>query len=100
VKVGVVCVDSLAGYQTTYLYSPEEIDELSDRVRKAAEQIKLLFAFFNNHWQGYAPRNDASMMRALQLPYSELPLQVVLLEENEHTSDNYTFHRNVARQDP
>ena len=66
-----------------YLYSPDEIDELSGKVRSAADQTTLLFAFFNNHWQGYAPRNAVSMMKALQLPYAELPVYDASTEEDE-----------------
>ena len=56
-----------------YLYSPEEIEELSGRVRQAAEKTKLTFAFFNNHWQGYAPRNAVDLQKALRLPFKDLP---------------------------
>ena len=56
-----------------YLYSPEEIDELSTKVKSAAGQTQLLFIFFNNHWQGYAPRNAVDMKRVLQLPFVEIP---------------------------
>ena len=56
-----------------YLYSPEEIDELSAKVKSAAGQTQLLFIFFNNHWQGYAPRNAVDMKRVLQLPFVEIP---------------------------
>jgi len=52
-----------------YLYSPEEIAGLADRVKKAAEKTRLLFAFFNNHWQAYAPRNANDLKKALQLPF-------------------------------
>ncbi len=54
-----------------YLYSPEEIDELANRVKLAREQTKLAFAFFNNHWQGYAPRNAIDMIKTLELPVKE-----------------------------
>ncbi len=54
-----------------YLYSSEEIAELAGRVKKASEQARLVFAFFNNHWQGYAPRNAVDLKRALQLPLRE-----------------------------
>jgi len=64
-----------------YLYSPEEIAELTDRVKSAAEHTRLLFAFFNNHWRGYAPHNAIDMMRASQLPVKELPIQVPLEDE-------------------
>jgi uncharacterized protein YecE (DUF72 family) len=65
-----------------YLYSDAEIDELADRVKAAAGSTKLLFAFFNNHWQGYAPRNAVSMIKKLQLPFREIPVQDRLLDEN------------------
>ncbi len=58
-----------------YLYSPEEITELTDRVKTAAAQSELLFAFFNNHWGGYAPRNAVDMKRELQLPLVDIPIQ-------------------------
>jgi uncharacterized protein YecE (DUF72 family) len=55
-----------------YLYSPEEVEELTDRVRSAANQAKVVFALFNNHWQAYAPRNATEMIKGLQLPLGEL----------------------------
>jgi len=64
-----------------YLYSPEEIDELTNKVKLAAEQTKLCFVFFNNHWRGYAPRNAIDMMKTLELPIKELPIQVPLKAE-------------------
>jgi uncharacterized protein YecE (DUF72 family) len=57
-----------------YLYSPEEIQELSQRVIHTGHQTKLAFAFFNNHWQGYAPRNAIDMIKSLELPVREPPL--------------------------
>jgi uncharacterized protein YecE (DUF72 family) len=68
--------DTETRYQ--YLYSPEEIGELADRVREAAGKTELLFAFFNNHWQAYAPRNAVDIKKTLQLPFQELPVQVPL----------------------
>ena len=58
-----------------YLYSATEIIELSDRVKMAAGQTNLLFAQFNNHWQGYAPRNTNDLKKSLQLPLVELPVR-------------------------
>ncbi|RLC62717.1 MAG: hypothetical protein DRI01_06420 [Chloroflexi bacterium] len=57
-----------------YLYSAEEIKELADRMRPALEQANLTFAFFNNHWRGYAPRNAVDMKRELRLPVQEPPI--------------------------
>jgi len=51
-----------------YLYSHKEISDLAVKVKEAANKTKLMFAYFNNHWQGYAPRNAVDMMRALELP--------------------------------
>jgi uncharacterized protein YecE (DUF72 family) len=65
-----------------YLYSAEEIQELSHRVTRASQQTGLTFAFFNNHWQGYAPRSAISMIKTLELPVKEPPLQVALSDED------------------
>ena len=65
-----------------YLYSPEEIYELTRKVKDTTEQTNLTFAFFNNHWQGYAPRNAVDMMKSLELPIKELPVQVTLPDED------------------
>lgn len=46
-----------------YLYSGEEIRELAGRVSAAAEKSRNMFVFFNNHWQGYAPRNAQDLKR-------------------------------------
>ena len=54
-----------------YLYSPAEIAELAVKVKSAAAQTQTTFAFFNNHWQGYAPRNAADLRTALQLTLSD-----------------------------
>jgi len=64
-----------------YLYSPEEIKELADKIRPALEQTRLTFAFFNNHWRGYAPRNAVAMKRDLNLPVEELPVPDKLPDE-------------------
>jgi len=64
-----------------YLYSPEEITELVDRVQAAREKGAMLFAFFNNHWQGYAPRNATDLKKAMQLPFQEIPVHLDLLED-------------------
>ncbi|MFH1646369.1 MAG: DUF72 domain-containing protein [Chloroflexota bacterium] len=66
-----------------YLYSPEEIDELADRVRAAGEKVKMLFAFFNNHWQAYAPRNANDLKKSLQLSFRDLPVSFDVAEEGK-----------------
>jgi uncharacterized protein YecE (DUF72 family) len=71
--------DSESRYR--YLYSPDEIEELSTRVKSTAEHTRLLFAFFNNHWQGYAPRNATDLKKSLQLPFQELPVHKTLLDK-------------------
>ena len=57
-----------------YLYSEDEIAGLAERVKTAAEKTKLLFAFFNNHWQAYAPRNANDLKKALRMPAAQIPL--------------------------
>jgi len=52
-----------------YLYSPSEIVELAEKVKAANEKSNRTFAFFNNHWQAFAPRNATDLKRALQIPF-------------------------------
>jgi uncharacterized protein YecE (DUF72 family) len=59
-----------------YLYSPEEINELAEKVKSASQKTSLAFAFFNNHWRAYAPRNAGDLTKALQLPFNDFPLSV------------------------
>jgi len=54
-----------------YLYSPEEINELAGKVKIASENAATTFAFFNNHWKAFAPRNAGDLMKALQLPFND-----------------------------
>ena len=61
-----------------YLYSADEIEELAQKVKTASRKAKLTFTFFNNHWQGYAPRNAIGMIKALKQPVKEPPLQATL----------------------
>jgi len=56
-----------------YLYSGDEIKELAEKAKATSEKSKLSFVFFNNHWRAYAPRNAVDMMKALQLPFPEVP---------------------------
>jgi uncharacterized protein YecE (DUF72 family) len=65
-----------------YLYSAEEIKELAQKVAAVNQKAKLTFAFFNNHWQGYAPRNAINMIKALKLPVKEPPVQPTLYDES------------------
>jgi uncharacterized protein YecE (DUF72 family) len=65
-----------------YLYSSDEINELVEKVKVASEQSSLTFALFNNHWRGYAPRNAVDIMKALQLPFRDFPMQVALADED------------------
>jgi uncharacterized protein YecE (DUF72 family) len=68
-----------------YLYPEGEIDELAERVKTAAAKTHLLFAFFNNHWQAYAPRNANDLKKALKLPYEQLPLNLEIVQEKSDT---------------
>jgi uncharacterized protein YecE (DUF72 family) len=59
-----------------YLYSADEINELAERVKAAAGGARTLFAFFNNHWQAYAPRNANDLKAALQMPFQQIPMNL------------------------
>jgi uncharacterized protein YecE (DUF72 family) len=64
-----------------YLYAEAEINELAERVKAAAAKTSLLFAFFNNHWQAYAPRNANDLKKALDVPYVQLPLNLEMAQD-------------------
>jgi uncharacterized protein YecE (DUF72 family) len=64
-----------------YLYSPEEVAGLAERVKAAAVQAGLLFAFFNNHWKAWAPRNATDLKQALRLPFHQIPLDLDFAED-------------------
>ncbi|MDD5191351.1 MAG: DUF72 domain-containing protein [Dehalococcoidales bacterium] len=61
-----------------YLYSPIETLELTAKVQAASEHTPLTFAYFNNHWKAYAPRNANDMVKALQMPFAEIPTPDVM----------------------
>jgi uncharacterized protein YecE (DUF72 family) len=61
-----------------YLYDGKEIGELAERVEAARSKTKLLFAFFNNHWQAYAPRNANDLKQALGMPVIQIPMPLDL----------------------
>ena len=68
-----------------YLYSAEEIDGLAERVKAAGEKARILFAFFNNHWQAYAPRNANDLKKALRLPFEQIPMNLETMQEKADT---------------
>jgi uncharacterized protein YecE (DUF72 family) len=68
-----------------YLYLEAEIGELAERVKKVLEKVQLLFAFFNNHWQAYAPRNANGLKKALKMPFEQLPLNLEIVQEKSDT---------------
>jgi uncharacterized protein YecE (DUF72 family) len=79
-----------------YLYSPEEIGALAEKVKKAAAQTKLLFAFFNNHWKAYAPRNANDMKKALQLSFQQLPMNLENMRDTDDTGKERAGKRREA----
>jgi uncharacterized protein YecE (DUF72 family) len=70
-----------------YLYSEVEISELAERIKTAAAKVQLLFAFFNNHWQAYAPRNANDLKKALKMPFEQLPLNLEIVQEKSDTDN-------------
>ena len=64
-----------------YHYDEEEIVELVERVKTAGEKARMLFAYFNNHWQAYAPRNANDLKKALQLPFQEIQMTLDIPED-------------------
>jgi uncharacterized protein YecE (DUF72 family) len=56
-----------------YLYSREELEEWTGKVRELASQAKDVYLIFNNHYRGQAVRN-ARMMAGLLPPETVVPL--------------------------
>jgi len=50
-----------------YLYSKEELDEWVPKVEDAANKVKKVYGFFNNHYHGYAPENCLHLIERLGL---------------------------------
>jgi len=61
-----------------YLYSPEEINELTEKVKSTSRDVSQVFVYFNNHWKAYAPRNAGDMIKALQMPFTDFPTLDIL----------------------
>ncbi|MBN2239394.1 MAG: DUF72 domain-containing protein [Dehalococcoidales bacterium] len=57
-----------------YLYSEDELAGLAGKMKEVAANVSLMFAQFNNHWQGYAPRNATDLKKQMKLPFVELPM--------------------------
>ena len=66
--------DSATRYR--YLYPPDEITELGNDIRATRDKVSLLFAFFNNHWQAYAPRNATDLKKDLKMPAQDFQMQL------------------------
>jgi len=50
-----------------YLYSKKEIDDWVPRVEDAADKVKKIYGYFNNHFHGYAPENCLYLIERLGL---------------------------------
>jgi len=50
-----------------YLYSKEELDEWVPKIEDAANKVKKVYGFFNNHYHGYAPENCLHLVERLGL---------------------------------
>ena len=48
-----------------YLYSEEELGEIGEAIRKAAEQVERMYVIANNHYRGQAPANALQLMGML-----------------------------------
>ena len=68
-----------------YHYNESEIAELAERIKTTAAKVRMLFAFFNNHWQAYAPRNANDLKKALKMPFEQLPLNLEIVQEKSDT---------------
>jgi uncharacterized protein YecE (DUF72 family) len=46
-------------------YSPGELHEWADRIRRWREQVDV-YAYFNNDWEGFAPANASALESLLR----------------------------------
>jgi uncharacterized protein YecE (DUF72 family) len=60
-----------------YLYSPEELLPWADRIAEIEAQSSDTYVFFNNHANGQAPRNAATIASLLDERYGEAAPAVV-----------------------
>lgn len=51
-----------------YLYTSEEIREISSLIGEKANEFRDIYIYFNNHPSGKAPRNAVDLMKLLNLP--------------------------------
>jgi uncharacterized protein YecE (DUF72 family) len=70
-----------------YHYNENEIGELAEKLKAAAEKTKLMFAFFNNHWQAYAPRNANDLKKALKIPFQQIPMNLEIARAENNTDE-------------
>jgi len=50
-----------------YRYKDEELDQWVPKVKNAAEKVKKVYGYFNNHFHGYAPENCMKLLEKLGL---------------------------------
>jgi uncharacterized protein YecE (DUF72 family) len=50
-----------------YRYQKEELDHWVPKIEAAADKVKKVFGFFNNHFHGYAPENCLHLIEKLGL---------------------------------
>lgn len=48
-----------------YKYTDEELDRWIPRVEAAADKVKKVYGYFNNHFHGYAPENCLYLVEKL-----------------------------------
>ncbi len=50
-----------------YLYSEEELQPWLPKIKEAANSVKKVYGYFNNHYHGYAPENCLQILEKLGL---------------------------------
>ena len=50
-----------------YRYSKEELEPWIPKVKETSKKVKKIYAYFNNHFHGYAPENCLQVLEMLEM---------------------------------
>ena len=69
-----------------YRYSDAELEAWVPRVRQVASEAKVVYAFFNNHFHGYAPENTLRILEMLGVTDQEKARAAKRIEAFRHAA--------------
>lgn len=72
-----------------YLYSKEELEGWVPKVEDAANEVKTVYGFFNNHFHGYAPENCLHLIKRLGLLSAQQEKAKMKIESKQTGLDGF-----------